>query len=205
MGMGLTMLGFFSGFWGVVLPGWALPGQPAVVVTEWLQAHPVLDAEPGETLLINRFQPDGSRFSFQASVAPPGRIINPLDNETIRSERMTFFNPSGLTAQTLEQAIQDIYGEAIAVDLEQATEVLRYPAAAVLNEPITETNALARAIQGVVRQGEQFVYWLELTQNPDGSVQQGQAVVFEAEWLDKVKTELSQRYNVESLDTSVFP
>ena len=53
----------------------------------------MLRPRPGETLNINRVEPDGSRFTFLASVAPPGRIINPLDRETIRSERMTFFRP----------------------------------------------------------------------------------------------------------------
>lgn len=70
----------------------------------------MLRPRPGETLNIHRVEPDGSRFTFLASVAPPGRIINPLDRETIRSERMTFFRPQGLTAEDLFQAIREIYG-----------------------------------------------------------------------------------------------
>lgn len=180
----------------LALPGEAIPGQSADQAAAWIQENAALGAEPGETLLINRTQPDGTRFSFQASVAPPGRIINPLDRETIRSERMTFFKPEGLTPQDLEEAINAIYGPEIAADLEQAEEVLRYPAPQVLSAPSTDENFLERAIQGVVKQGELLVYWMELTQNRDGTVQQGQAVVFEEEWLPKITEELSQRHKL---------
>ncbi len=174
----------------------AIPGQSADQAATWIQENAALGAAPGETLLINRTQPDGTRFSFQASVAPPGRIINPLDRETIRSERMTFFKPEGLTPQDLEEAIKAIYGPEIAADLEQAAEVLRYPAPQVVSAPATDENFLERAIQGVVKQGELLVYWMELTQNRDGTVQQGQVVVFEEEWLPKIKEELSQRHQL---------
>jgi hypothetical protein len=175
---------------------WGIPGMMSDQAAEWVRTNPELNPGPGETFLINRTRPDGSRFSFQASIAPPGRITNPLDRETIRSHRMTFYDPNGLTAQDLEQAIQRIYGDEIAADLQSATEAVRYPSADVLNAPVTDENQLQRAIQGVVRQGSRFVYWLELTQNPDGQVQQGQVVVFEAEWLPKIQSELAQRHNL---------
>jgi hypothetical protein len=54
--------------------------------------------------------------------------------------------------------------------------------------------ALPLATQGVVLRGKQLVYWLELTQNPDGRVQQGQVWVFQEEWLPKVEEELGQRF-----------
>jgi hypothetical protein len=180
----------------LALPGEAIPGQSADQAAAWIQENAALGAEPGETLLINRTQPDGTRFSFQASVAPPGRIINPLDRETIRSERMTFFKPEGLTPQDLEEAIKAIYGPEIAADLEQAEEILRYPSPQLLSAPATDENFLERAIQGVVKRGELLVYWMELTQNRDGTVQQGQAVVFEEEWLPKITEELSQRHKL---------
>ncbi|NJK63728.1 MAG: hypothetical protein HC921_14505 [Synechococcaceae cyanobacterium SM2_3_1] len=182
--------------WGLAAPGEAIPGQSADQTAAWIQENAALGAEPGETLLINRTQPDGTRFSFQASVAPPGRIINPLDRETIRSERMTFFKPEGLTPQDLEAAIKAIYGPEIAADLEQAEEILRYPTPQMLSAPATDENFLERAIQGVVKQGDLLVYWMELTQNRDGTVQQGQAVVFEEEWLPKITEELSQRHKL---------
>ncbi len=192
--------------WSQAEMSWALPGQPAQVVAEWVQANPVLGATSSETLLVNRVQADGSRFSFQASVAPPGRIVNPLDRETIRSERMTFYNPAGLSAATLEQAVRDLYGEEITADLAAAVEVVRYPSPEVLNAPDTSENVLDKAIQGVVRQGAQYVYWFELTQNPDGLAQQGQVVLFQAEWLPKIQQELSERYTVViNSDGSLFP
>jgi hypothetical protein len=149
-------------------------------------------------LLVQRGKPDGSRFTFQASVVPPGRIVTPLDKETIRSERMTFFEPNGISADFLGQAIREVYGPEIAADFDQATEVIRYPSAAILNAPATAENYLQRAIQGVVREGKQLVYWLELTQNPDGQVQQGQVVVFQPEFLPKVQSELAARYALPS-------
>jgi len=171
---------------------WGIPGQSPDQAAAWVRENPVLRPRPGETLNINRVEPDGSRFTFLASVAPPGRIINPLDRETIRSERMTFFRPQGLTAEDLFQAIREVYGPEIATDLDQAVEVIRYPAPEALAS--NQTYSLALAIQGVVLRGNQFVYWLELTQNPDGQVQQGQVWVFQEEWLSKVEGELAERF-----------
>ncbi|MGQ9837942.1 MAG: hypothetical protein ACUVRV_08250 [Cyanobacteriota bacterium] len=193
IGLGVTswvVLGLQSMAWGI-------PGQSPDQAAAWVRDNAVLQPRPGETLNINRVEPDRSRFTFLASVAPPGRIINPLDRETIRSERMTFFRPQGLTAEDLFQAIRDVYGPEIAADLDQAVEVIRYPSPETLggNQPYS----LSRAIQGVVLQGNQLAYWLELTQNPDGRVQQGQVWVFQPEWLTKVEEELAQRYPLQVL------
>lgn len=188
-GAGLTMACWAA---GLQLAAWGIPGQSPDQVAAWVRDNPVLRPRPGETLNINRVEPDGSRFTFLASVAPPGRIINPLDRETIRSERMTFFRPQGLTAEDLFQAIRDVYGPEIAADLDQAVEVIRYPSPEALASSPGYT--LALAIQGVVLRGNQFVYWLELTQNPDGRVQQGQVWVFQEEWLPKVEGELAERF-----------
>ncbi|MFQ3585304.1 MAG: hypothetical protein SNJ85_10325, partial [Cyanobacteriota bacterium] len=111
-------LGLVSGaVLGLQPVAWGIPGQSPDQAAAWVRDNPVLRPRPGETLNINRVDPDGSRFTFLASVAPPGRIINPLDRETIRSERMTFFRPQGLTPEDLFQAIRDIYGPEIAADL----------------------------------------------------------------------------------------
>lgn len=191
-----------SGAIAGVLVGWAtapvqaIPGQTTDVAAAWVRDNPVLNPGPGETLLIQRTEPDGTRFTFQSQVAPPGRLTTPPDREMIRSERMTFFVPGGVTPELLEQSIQDIYGPEIAADLETSEEVLRYPSPEVLAAPVTDENFLQRAIQGVIRQGEQFVYWLELTQNRDGTVQQGQVVIFEPEWLPKVQKEVEERQRV---------
>lgn len=179
-----------------MMVAWAIPGQVTNEAVAWIQANPVLQPKPGETFLVQRVEPDGSRFSFQSSVIAPGRVIPPLDKETIRSERITLFDPNGLTAATLSQYVRDIYGPTLAADFDQSTEVLRYPRPEVFNQPPTEANYLERAIQGVVRQGQQLIYWLELTQNRDGTVQQGQIVVFQPEWLDKVTAELRERHNL---------
>ncbi len=192
-------LGWIAGVLAGVLtlgagdPVAAIPGQTTDVAAAWIRDNPVLNPEPGETLLIQRVEPDGSRFTFQAEVSPPGRLTTPPDREIIRTERMTFFAPEGITPAELEQAIRDVYGPEIAADLDNAEEVLRYPTPEILAAPITDENFLQRAIQGVIQQGDQFVYWLELTQNRDGSVQQGKAVIFEPEWLPKVQREIEAR------------
>lgn len=190
-GLGVWLVGVL--LLGPVAPTWGIPGQTTDVAAAWVRDNPVLNPGPGETLLIQRTGTDGSRFSFQAQVAPPGRLTTPPDRETIRSERMTFFDPSGVTPVELEQAIADIYGPEIAADLENSEEVLRYPSPEVLAAPVSDETFLQRAIQGVIREGEQFVYWLELTQNRDGTVQQGQVVIFEPEWLPKVQREVEER------------
>ncbi|MEN9222712.1 MAG: hypothetical protein Q6M04_09775 [Thermostichus sp. BF3_bins_97] len=188
IGLGMASLAVL----GLQPVAWGIPGQSPDQAAAWVRENPVLRPRPGETLNINRVEPDGSRFTFLASVAPPGRIINPLDRETIRSERMTFFRPQGLTPEDLFQAIREVYGPEIAADLDQAVEVIRYPAPEAL--AANQTFSLSLAIQGVVLRGNQLVYWLELTQNPDGSVQQGQVWVFQEEWLPKVEGELGERF-----------
>jgi hypothetical protein len=193
MGLGMASLAVL----GLQPMAWGIPGQSPDQTAAWVRENPVLRPRPGETLNINRVDPDGSRFTFLASVAPPGRIVNPLDRETIRSERMTFFRPQGLTPEDLFQAIRDVYGPEIAADLDQAVEVIRYPAPEALAG--NQTYSLSRAIQGVVLQGNQLAYWLELTQNPDGRVQQGQVWVFQPEWLTKVEGELAERYPLQVL------
>lgn len=193
--MGLGMVSWVM--LGLQPVAWGIPGQSPDQTAAWVRDNPVLRPRPGETLNINRVDPDGSRFTFLASVAPPGRIVNPLDRETIRSERMTFFRPQGLTPEDLFQAIRDVYGPEIAADLDQAVEVIRYPAPEALAG--NQTFTLSLAIQGVVLRGNQLVYWLELTQNPDGRVQQGQVWVFEEEWLSKVEGELAERYPLQVL------
>lgn len=193
--MGLGMVAW--AVLGLQPVAWGIPGQSPDQAAAWVRDNPVLRPRPGETLNINRVEPDGSRFTFLASVAPPGRIVNPLDRETIRSERMTFFRPQGLTPEDLFQAIRDVYGPEIAADLDQAVEVIRYPTPEALAG--NQTYSLSRAIQGVVLQGNQLAYWLELTQNPDGRVQQGQVWVFQPEWLTKVEGELAERYPLQVL------
>ncbi|MDX2271546.1 MAG: hypothetical protein NW237_06285 [Cyanobacteriota bacterium] len=190
--MAPLLVGMLSGSLVAYAPAWGIPGQSTDATLAWIRENPYLQAKPSDQYSVNRTEPDGSRFTFLASVAPPGRVIAPADKETIRSERMTFFRPNGLDAEQLNQAIRDLYGPEIAADLDQAVEVVRYPSLDVLNQPPSGNN-LQQAIQGVIRQGQQLTYWLELTQNPDGTVQQGQVVVFEAEWLDKVKGELAAR------------
>jgi hypothetical protein len=88
----------------------ALPGESIEDVTSWIQAHPTLQPRQGERLFISKSDTAAQRFTFQASVLPPGRIIFTKDHATIRTEGMTMFDAvNGITLQRLEESLRVIY------------------------------------------------------------------------------------------------
>jgi hypothetical protein len=52
---------------------------------------------------------------------------------------------------------------------------------------------ILRALQGELRQGVKYGYWVELLQNGRGKANSGQITIFELENLPKLEQELSKR------------
>ena len=63
----------------------ALPGEEKKDVTTWIQAHPTLRPRQGERLFVSKSDTAAQRFTFQASVLPPGRVTFTKHRRTIRT------------------------------------------------------------------------------------------------------------------------
>ena len=69
----------------------ALPGQTTEEVNTWIQAHPTLTPRRGENLFVQKSDTAAQRFTFQASVLPPGRVQFSQDRSKIRNERIAMY------------------------------------------------------------------------------------------------------------------
>ncbi|WP_201324241.1 hypothetical protein [Pseudanabaena sp. lw0831] len=174
----------------------ALPGQPPDQVIDWIRTNPALRPESGERLLVRKSDTPSRRFQFQASVVLPGvAAIQKSDANVIRSEQIRFFDIiNGVTRSRLEESLRSIYGPDIMRDYAMAKRVYAYPTAAMVQRSQAKNaSPILRALQGELRQGKKYGYWVELLQNGKGSANSGQITVFELDSLPKLEQELSNR------------
>jgi hypothetical protein len=172
----------------------ALPGQSVTEVATWMQANPTIQPGLGETLLVQRSNSPSRRFTFQASITAPGRAISGDRKDIIRSESIALFDTVyGVSQQRLEEALGIIYGQTLYRDYQQANVVYKYPTAETLNRADSGNLPLLRFTQGEVRQGEQFGYWVETVQTPEGKPQNGRITVLLKDDLPKLTAELQNR------------
>lgn len=172
----------------------ALPGQPVADVAAWIQSHPTIQPTSGETLLVRRTDSPSRRFIFRASITSPGRATSGDGKDIIRSESVALFDTVyGVSQQRLEESLSIIYGEDLYQDYQQANVVYQYPTAEMLNRATTQNAPLLRFVQGEVRQGQQFAYWVETVQTPEGKPQNGRITVFLLEDVSKLTAELQNR------------
>jgi hypothetical protein len=174
----------------------ALPGQTPDQVIDWIRTNPALQPESGERLLVRKSDTPSRRFQFQASVVLPGLVaIQKGDANLIRSEQIRFFDIiNGVTRSRLEESLRSIYGPDIMRDYATAKRVYAYPTVAMLQRSQSRNaSPILRALQGELRQGKKYGYWVELLQNGRGSANSGQITVFELSSLPKLEQELSNR------------
>lgn len=184
--------------WQLVPDAIALPGQTPDQVIDWIRTNPALRPEAGERLLVRKSDTPSRRFQFQASVVLPGiAAIKASDVNLIRSEQIRFVDiVNGVTRSRLEESIRSIYGPEIMRDYATAKRVYAYPTAAMVQRSQSKNaSAILWALQGEVRQGKKYGYWVELLQNGKGSANSGQITVFELDSLPKLEQELSKRHN----------
>ncbi len=170
----------------------ALPGQTPDQVADWIKTNPALRPENGERLLVRKSDTPARRFQFQASVLLPGIAEIRGNAYVIRSEQIKFFDIiNGVTRSRLEESLRSIYGPEIMRDYATAKRVYAYPTAAMLaRSQDRNASAIFRNLQGELRQGKKYGYWLELLQNGKGSANSGQITVFELQSLPKLEQEL---------------
>ena len=172
----------------------ALPGQTPDQVIDWIRTNPALRPEAGERLLVRKSDTPSRRFQFQASVVLPGiAAIQKSEANLIRSEQIRIFDIiNGVTRSRLEESLRSIYGPDIMRDYATAKRVYAYPTVAMLQRSQSKNaSPILRALQGELRQGTKYAYWVELLQNGKGSANSGQITVFELDSLPKLEQELS--------------
>ena len=172
----------------------ALPGQTVDEVAAWIQANSTLLPASGETLMVRKSDTPARRFSFEALMVSPGRAAAGEGRGTIRTERVTLFDmTNGVTPDRLATMLRNIYGDQIYQDFNQANLVYRYPTSEQAAAAENRDAPLLNSLQGEIRQGNQFGYWIETVQTRDGQAYNGQINVFLLEDINKLEAELRNR------------
>lgn len=172
----------------------ALPGQRTEAVAAWINANPTLRPALGNGLRVTRSSTPAQRFTFQASVLPPGRLTLAKDQGTIRSERMTFYDMiNGVTLERLRESLRAIYGPTVYEDYGRAQLIYDYPVPETIDLARRQNRPLLEQQQGELRLGERFAYWLEITNTESGKAFNGQITVFLKEDLNKIEAEVRAR------------
>ena len=172
----------------------ALPGQTTEEVAAWIQANPTLSPSNGERLFVQKTDTAARHFEFQASVLPPGKVTFPSDRGTIRTERILLFDLSnGVTPERLQEALRVIYSLDVYQDYNRAQIVYQYPNESAISQARTERKPLREALQGQLRLGDHYAYWLEVAQPQQGKAVTGQMTIMLKSDLDKLETELRNR------------
>jgi hypothetical protein len=175
----------------------AIPGQSVDEAQTWMQAHPTLRATPQEYLLVRRSDNAARRFTFQASLFPPGGLSNDgtpgilIRNSNslnlVRMERFSLVDMvNGVTLLRLEESLRVLYGPDIYADYRRSQATYTYPD----SSPNQLLRPDRRAVRGELRLGEQFAYWIEFLPNSDGSVESGTIAVLLKEDLPALQTTL---------------
>lgn len=164
----------------------AFPGQSTAEAKAWIKGHPTLRPAPSETLIVRKSDTPARRFIFQATPLQVGRVSTEIRSQQIRTEEISLFDMThGVSRARLEESLRIIYGSSLYQDYQSATVLYKYP-----KSPVSDTNQI---LEGEVREGDRYAYWLERPIRPDGTAYTGRIVVFLRDDLPKLKTELLQR------------
>ena len=170
----------------------ALPGQRADDVAAWIQAHPTLRPALGERLRVHRTETAAERFTFEASRLPPGRSLEPGVVGEVRSEKIELFDIiNGVTRERLEESLRVIYGSDIYRDYAEAEPVYTYPNADTIRA--SRNSPLLTFLEGELRQGQFYAYWVEVARNPAGVNYSGRITVLLPEDVAVLETQLRDR------------
>ncbi|MBW4642461.1 MAG: hypothetical protein KME23_05530 [Goleter apudmare HA4340-LM2] len=172
----------------------ALPGQSTEEVTTWIQAHPTLRPGRGEQLFVQKSDTAAQRFTFLASVLAPGKVEFTKDRSKIRSERITMYDAvNGVTLERFQESLRVIYGLDVYQDFKRAQMLYEYPNQSAINAARFAKTPIREALQGELRVGDRYAYWVEVAQPKAGKAFTGQIIVFLKSDLDKLETELRNR------------
>jgi hypothetical protein len=169
----------------------ALPGQTVEEVQAWMNSNPTVRPKVGERLTVRRNNSAAQRFTFEASIFVPGTLFQgKRDDGRIHGETLSLFDvQNGLTQARLEESLRAIYGLEVGKDFDRATVAYHYP---IDKSPkfVVGKGYRNNYLQGEVRKGEQFGYWLELAQTEKGVAYSGRVAVFLLDDLESVLTKV---------------
>lgn len=175
-------------------PAQALPGQSTEKVAAWIQAHPTLRPRSGEKLFVSKSDTAAQRFTFQASVLPPGKVTFTKDRSKIRTETMTMYDGiNGVTIERLEESLRIIYGMDVYQDYNRAQIIYEYPDQSTVNRARLARTPIREALQGELRVGDRFAYWIEIAQPKNSKALSGRVTVLLKSDLEKLESELKTR------------
>jgi hypothetical protein len=192
----IISLSLTLGLWGLLsATAHALPGQSVEEAITWIQANTTLRPRPGEKLMVRKSGSAAQRFIFEASLYPPGNVApGTKAGGQIRSERFQLFDmQNGVTQARLEESLRVIYGLDILHDYSQAEPIYTYPTTDDIQTAIVEGKPLLDALQGEVRRGTRYAYWMEIAQDASGKAYAGRITVFLLEDLEKLVAEVRLR------------
>jgi hypothetical protein len=169
----------------------ALPGQTVEEVQAWMNSNPTVRPKVGERLTVRRNNSAAQRFTFEASIFVPGTLFQgKRDDGRIHGETLSLFDvQNGLTQARLEESLRAIYGLEVGKDFDRATVAYHYP---IDKSPkfVVGKGYRNNYLQGEVRKGEQYGYWLELAQTEKGVAYSGRVAVFLLDDLESVLTKV---------------
>jgi len=172
----------------------ALPGQSTEEVGAWIKAHPTLRPASGERLFVQKSDTAAQRFTFQASVLPPGKVEFTNDRSKIRTERLAMYDAiNGMTLERLQDSLRIIYGLDIYQDFNRAQVVYQYPNQSAINSARLAKTPVGEALRGELRLGDRYAYWVEVAQPREGKAFTGQMTVLLKTDIDKLEAELQNR------------
>lgn len=172
----------------------ALPGQSTEEVTTWIKAHPTLRPSSGEKLFVQKSDTAAQRFTFQASVLSPGKVVFTKDRGRIRSERIAMYDAiNGMTLERLQESLRVIYGLDIHQDFKNAQVVYDYPNQSAINSARLAKTPIREALRGELRVGDRYAYWVEIAQPRGGKAFTGQMTILLKTDLDKLEAEIRNR------------
>ncbi len=172
----------------------ALPGQSTEEVTTWMQAHSTLRPARGEQLFVQKSDAASQRFTFLASVLPPGKVEFTKDRSRIRTERITMYDAiNGVSLDRFQESLRVIYGFDIYQDFKRAQLLYEYPNQSAINTARFAKTPIREALQGELRVGDRYAYWVEIAQPKAGKAFTGQMTILLKNDLDKLQAELRNR------------
>lgn len=174
----------------------ALPGQAPRDVASWIAAHPTLSpASHANGLFVQKVNTAAQRFTFQALPQSSFRDnIRRNRGSIITSERFAFFDMvNGVTMERLEETLRTIYGSNIYQDYHNADVIYTYPSPETLELARRQGLPLLAAQQGELRLGENFAYWIEVTNTDTGIAYNGHLEILLKEDLPTLQSTINSR------------
>jgi hypothetical protein len=187
-----ALLGLLLGF---SAPAQALPGQTVAEVTSWMKSNPTIRPTKNERLIVHKSDSAAQRFTFESSLFAPGAFdAATRDSSRIRSEGLKLFDmQNGVTKARLEESLRAIYGLDITQDFDRAQSIYTYPTAATVRTGESQSKPVLGALQGEIRKGARYAYWVEVAGNSANKANSGRITVFQHRDIDKLEAEIRNR------------